>query len=232
MIKCVILDDEPTALAILEEYASKVDLLQLEAKFRNPIEALSFCQQRKVDLIFLDINMPNLNGMQFLKSLTKPPLVVFTTAYSEFAAESYEIEAVDYLLKPISFARYARAVGKVLDRIEGHHGATKQTKPEDNTIYIKSGHQLHRLNLSDILFLQKEGHYLVFHVREKKILSRMNMSQAFDIVPSTEFVQVHKSFIVAKRHIEIVEGHQITIANNKIPVGKNFRDSLREMINR
>ncbi len=232
MISCVAIDDEPSALSILTEYVDKTSFLELVASFRDPVEALSYCQTEEVELIFLDVNMPNLNGMQFYRALSNKPQVVFTTAYSEFAVESYDLKATDYLLKPISYERFIRAVSKVLEKSETtKSGSQKMVQPkEQGIIYVKSGHQLHRLNLSDILFLEKDGHYLTFHTKEKKVLCRMNMKQAFDIVPEEDFVQVHKSFIVAWSHLDVVEVHQVHINGQKIPVGLGYREEFQKRL--
>ena len=233
MISCVVIDDEPAALSILKEYVDKTSFLTLAASFRDPVEALSFCQTEDVGLIFLDINMPNLNGMQFYRALSKKPQVVFTTAYSEFAVESYELKATDYLLKPINYDRFIGAASKVLENTENKR--SKEAKQinldkDQEVIYVKSGHQLHRLNLADILFLEKDGHYLTFHTKEKKVLCRMNMKQAFDIVPEGDFVQIHKSFIVAWKHLDVVEMNQVYISGQKIPVGVSYREGFNKRL--
>jgi len=232
MISCIIIDDELAAISILEEYIEKTSFLELTKSFRDPIVALTFCQQNTIDLIFLDINMPNLNGLQFYRALGQKPMVIFTTAYSEFAVESYEVKALDYLLKPISFSRFMSAASKAIEK----HASPKSTdalpEPEqnDNTIYIKSGRQLHKIDLATIIFIQKEGHYLVFHTKEKKILSRMNMKQVFDVVPEKDFIQIHKSFVIAWSHIDVIETHQVIINKQRIPIGVRYRENFQKII--
>ena len=228
-IKSIIVDDEPKAIAVLERYCQDVETITLVETFRDPVKALQFVAQNTVDLIFLDINMPKLSGLEFLDVLKKKPKIIFTTAYSEYALESYTYEAVDYLLKPIDFPRFLKGVSKVSALI-GAEKATDRTEEKagsnDKVIYIKSGPQLHKIKIGDILYLEKEGNYLKFHTRDKKILSRTNMKDIFEILDTKDFIRVHKSFVIAIAHIDTIETHQIRIGNIKIPVGRSYRQHL------
>ena len=231
-IKTIIIDDEPKAIQVLQRYAEETDLLQVEASFRDPVKALDYLQRNKIDLLFLDINMPKLTGMEFLNVLEQKPKVIFTTAYSEYALESYDHNTVDYLLKPIGFKRFLKAVAKAKSLLVPETPASNPSRAieRDKTIYIKSGPQLHKINTHDILYLEKEGNYLTFHTKTKKILSRQNMKDVFEIVSPTEFIRVHKSYIVSKRHMEIIESHQIGMGSIKIPVGRSYREEVMKMV--
>lgn len=227
------MDDEPKALSILERYCKDIDDISLEGTFRDPVKAIRYLQDNKVDLIFLDINMPKVSGLEFLEMLKTRPKVIFTTAYSEYAIESYDYEAVDYLLKPIAFHRFLKSVSKVTRLISAGsltNTSEKYEKQNEKVIYIKSGPQLHKVKISDILYLQKDGNYLIFHTHSKKMLSRQNMKDLFELLDPNEFVRVHKSFVVALRHIEVIEAHQIRIGKIKIPTGRIYREGLMNSI--
>jgi two-component system, LytTR family, response regulator len=225
---CIIIDDEPNAIEVIQRYVEQVTFLQLSNNFRNPLKAIEWLQAESVDLIFLDITMPNLKGTQFARALSKKPLLIFTTAYSEYAAESYELDAVDYLVKPILFERFLQAVTKANEKLNSKNKSTVmdrnlQKKPDD-FIFLKSGPKIHRVKLNEILFLEKEGNYLKIVTTSKTILYRANMNEAFSILPVNEFVQVHKSFIISIQHISLIEVHQVTIHSYKIPLGESYRD--------
>jgi two-component system LytT family response regulator len=221
MITCIAIDDEPLALEVIERYCHKNGGLELKATFLDPLEAFEYLNSKKVDLVFADINMPGISGMQLVKALSPGPLVVFTTAYSHYAAESYNLNAVDYLLKPITYERFNTAVGK----------ASKALLPEESpTILLKSGPQTYPVRLSDILYLEKDGNYMTVHLKDRHILIRENMSDVFNLVPDADFIRVHKSFVIAVRHIEKIETHQLTINGKKIPVGNSYRDVLRSRL--
>jgi len=217
MITCIAIDDEPKALEVIERYCGKTSLVSLKASFREPVKAIEFLQREKVDLIFLDINMPDISGMQLLQTLSIRPLVIFTTAYSHYAVESYELNALDYLLKPITFERFLIALNK----------AATARSSEETTILIKSGPQTYPVKVVDILYLEKDGNYMTVHLKEKHILIRENMNNVFDLVASNDFLRVHKSYVVAIRHITMIEVHQLTINGEKIPIGSTYRESLR-----
>ena len=233
-IKAIIIDDEPKAIDVLKRYCEQTDFIDLLATFRDPVKALSFLQDEAVALLFLDINMPLLSGMELLNVLKVKPKIIFTTAYSEYALDSYDHDALDYLLKPIDFQRFLKAVAKakqamapVKEFSQNNLGSDKTEK----TIYIKSGPQLFKVNTDHILYIEKEGNYLTFHTKKKKILSRQNMKDVFAIVGTKDFVRIHKSYVVALKHIEIIESHQICVGSTKIPVGRNYREALMKRTN-
>jgi two-component system LytT family response regulator len=213
------------ALEVIERYCAKSDLVELKAVFREPVKALEYLGREKIDLILLDINMPDISGMQLMGTLVPRPLVIFTTAYSHYAVESYTLNAIDYLLKPIPFERFLAAVNKAVAAVAGRSGVMGNT--EEPTIFIKSGPQTHQVRVRDILFLEKDGNYITAHLKDRNILIRENMGDVFDLVPAADFIRVHKSYIVAIKHISMIEVHQLTINNEKIPVGSTYRESLR-----
>jgi two-component system LytT family response regulator len=228
-MNCIAIDDEPKALEVIERYCRKSDLVDLKATFREPVKAIEFLNKEKTDLIFLDINMPDINGMQLIQTLAAKPMVIFTTAYSNYAVESYNLNAVDYLLKPITFERFLAAVNKASTQL------SQQNKPlakedEAGTVFIKSGPHTYQVKVADILYLEKDGNYITVHLKDKQILIRENMGDIFEMVPATEFVRVHKSFVVAIKHITMIEVHQLSINGAKIPIGSTYRESLRQRL--
>lgn len=225
-MNCIAIDDEPKALEVIERYCQKSDLVDLKATFREPVKAIQYLNREKIDLIFLDINMPDITGIQLIQTLATKPMVIFTTAYSNYAVESYNLNAVDYLLKPITFERFLAAVNKASNLV------SLQSKPiakDDGagTVFIKSGPHTYQVKISDILYLEKDGNYITVHLKDKQILIRENMGDIFDLVPPAEFVRVHKSFVVAVKHIAMIEVHQLIINGQKIPIGSTYRESLR-----
>jgi two-component system LytT family response regulator len=213
------------ALEVIERYCAKCDLLELKAVFREPVKAIEYLGREKIDLILLDINMPEISGMHLVQTLSPRPLIIFMTAYSHYAVESYTLNAIDYLLKPITFERFLAAVNKATAAVAGRSGVTGNS--EDPTIFIKSGPQTHQVKVKDILYLEKDGNYITAHLKDRNILIRENMGDIFDLVPAADFIRVHKSYIVAIKHISMIEVHQLTINNEKIPVGSTYRESLR-----
>jgi two-component system, LytTR family, response regulator len=233
-MNCIILDDEPQAVDVLARYVEQTPSLTLMGTFRNPLKALEFLRKENIQLIFLDINMPNLSGIQFLKSLRNQPLVIFTTAYSSYAVESYEWDAVDYLVKPIIFERFLKAANKAIDQLKSR-GASTGTKVEfaerqDEVILLKSGALTHRVHVSDILFVAKGGNYLEVNTLEKKIVMRANMGDLFSWLPAELFCRIHKSFVVSLKHVDTIEAHQIRIGKIILPIGASYRDEFLKRI--
>jgi len=220
MITCITIDDEPKALEVIGRYCGKTSLVSLKASFREPVKAIEFLQREKVDLIFLDINMPDISGMQLLQTLSFRPMVIFTTAYSHYAVESYELNALDYLLKPITFERFLIALNK----------AAAALSSEETAIFFKSGPQTYQVKVADILYFEKDGNYITVHLKDKQILIRENMNSIFDLVPAAGFLRVHKSYVVAIRHITMIEVHQLIAGGEKIPVGSSYRESVRAVL--
>jgi len=225
MLKIVIIDDAPKAIKLLENYIGRVAFLNCLASFRNPIEGLDYIQNQHVDLVLLDINMPKLSGISLAKIINPTMNIIFTTAYSEHAVESYNLNAIDYLLKPITFDRFLKAVTKVQ--------ANKKTKTDrrkgSKSISVKSGYVLHRINLDDILYLEKDANYMTYHTIEKKILARESVSETLEKL-SSDFIQIHKSYIIPIDKIESVDSNHIVIKDSKLPIGKNYKENLMRFL--
>jgi two-component system LytT family response regulator len=227
MITCIAIDDEPKALEVIERYCRKTNLVELRATFREPVKAIEFLSREKVDLIFLDINMPDISGMQLVQTLSPCPMIIFTTAYSHYAVESYELNALDYLLKPITFERFLAAVNKAPETLSSKKSIGMEAEA---TVFIKSGPQTYQVKLAEILYLEKDGNYITVHLKDKNILIRENMGDIFDLVPGADFIRVHKSYVVAIKHIAMIEVHQLVINGEKIPIGSTYRDPLRSRL--
>lgn len=231
-MNCIAIDDEPRALELIEKYVSKIDFLNLTAKYRDPIEAIDYLMDNDVDLIFLDINMPGIFGTELVKVLKHQPMIIFTTAYSEYAIESYELDAVDYLLKPFEFERFLKSVIKAqgLKRKEPKTQIVK-TSEVDIKILIKSGSETHQVSVNDIRYIEGLGNYVNVYVGDKKIVAYKSLRDLTDLLPKKEFVRIHKSYIVALTHIKSFEIHQVKIDGKTLPIGKIYRKEFLELMN-
>lgn len=220
-MRAIAIDDEPMALEIIRSHASKVPFLELAAEFTDAFKALDYLQKEKVDLIFLDIKMPDISGLDFFNSLSKKPLVIFTTAYTEHAVTSFELDAVDYLLKPFSLARFVKSCNKAFELFNYRNS----TEPEDY-LFVKDGYDQLKIQFDEILFLEAAGNYVTFTLQDKKVLTRSTFAEAINLLPPEKFVRVHRSYIVAVSKIEKVERHQVTIRDTKVPVSGAYREDL------
>lgn len=220
----LIVDDEPRAIELMERYIARFTDLRVAGTFRNGLMALEFLRQQPVDLILLDINMPHLSGLALSKVISPDIKVIFTTAHAEFAVESYEVNAVDYLLKPISFERFAKAMQKVLSITEPKQQVLAVNSPE-HFIYLKSGSRLWKVNISDIDYLEKDGNYMTYYIGNQKIMARQTIKEALEILPE-DFLQVHKSFIVSLRKIEFLDTHELRVPNRSISIGTQYKAHL------
>jgi len=229
-MNCIILDDEPLAIEVLEDYVARMPNLVCSGSFRDPLEGLSFVRTHPVDLIFLDMHMPGLTGIQFLRSLAHPPLVIFTTAYTRYAVESYDYDAVDYLLKPIEFDRFCRAVSKAFELHDRTAGGSDADHGDRRTVVIKSGTGYHRIKTEDILFLKGTGNYVTFITTQRKILSLLSMKQACEMLPAGPFLRIHKSYIVNLDRVEVVEKDRVKIGDLFLPIGESFRAVVLQRI--
>lgn len=224
----IAIDDEPIALEVVKSHAAKVPFLDLHATFTNAFNALEFLQKEKVDILFLDIKMPDISGMEFLKSLSNPPMVIFTTAYSEHAVQSFELDAVDYLLKPFSLPRFLKACNKAQELLQLKNN--QQTKDTPGFIFIKSGYEQIRIGFQDILYAESAGNYMNFILAEKKIISRLSMQETLDMLPKEKFVRIHRSYIVSIDKIERTDRQQVWINNHSIPVGNSYEENLHKAL--
>ena len=227
-LRCIAVDDEPLALEVIKRFAGKIPELELLSTFGNPLEAIQFLRNEEVDLIFLDINMPDLTGMQLLESLSKLPMIIFTTAYSQYAVDSYELDATDYLLKPIPFDRFLKAVNKAFGEKKAMPDLPKDAFGD--YLFIKSDTRFFKVNYDDILFIEGMRDYVAVHTGKQKILTLMSMTRILEKLPPTKFMRVHKSYIIGIHHIELVHNHRIRIAGREIPISNSYRESFQEFV--
>ncbi len=230
-IKTLLVDDEPLALQVLENYVSQLPELELAGMCSNAIEANEKIQNEDIDLICLDIKMPQISGIDFLKSLKNPPLVIFTTAFSNYALESYSLDVVDYLLKPISFDRFMMAINKVTERM----GSKKsQSQHEDDYFYVKADKKLIRVKYEDIIYIEGLKDYVIIRVDESRIVTLQTMKSLTDKLPDDRFIRVHRSYLVNIDRINSIMGNMIEVfekgKTKLIPIGKNYKDELMETI--
>jgi len=231
----IIIDDEPDAIDVLKFHLNNIPFMELKATFRDPLDALEYLQEHTVDLLFLDINMPKLSGISFPKFIEKPPLIIFTTAYSEYALESYELKAVDYLLKPIEFDRLLQAVMKAKEVLNQNKVGVKTSleiseEIPKQTVFIKSGSEFHQLPIQNIKYIESDGNYVTFHTTKRSILARYKISEVKEIMPQQFFARIHRSYIVAIKHIETVKKHCVVIDGNEIPISSNYREGFLDII--
>jgi DNA-binding LytR/AlgR family response regulator len=218
------------ALAIIKSHAAKVPFIHLLATFVDGLEAMAYMQKQKVDLIFLDIHMPDLSGLQLAECLPGKPFIIFTTAYSEYAVESYEVRAIDYLLKPFEFNRFLKAVTRAQEQFELNE-SNAAAKTSKDYFFIKSGYQQIKVKYDEILYVEAAGNYMCFFTPTSKILSRLTIKEVLELLPQTQFMRVHKSYIVALPHIQRIEHNHIFIRQSKIPIGANYIDDVSKMLN-
>jgi len=228
MIKCVAIDDEKKALEVISLYIGRIDQLELVATFTDPVKASSFLQSTQVDLLFLDINMQGLNGFELLETLTQKPKVIFTSAYSEYAVDSYQVDALDYLVKPIEFTRFLKAVNKL--KSETILPKDVPTDAVEEIISIKSGTAIHRVKLHHILFVEADGNYCKYVTKSEVIMALGTLKEAMSKLDE-RFLQVHRSYVVAIQHVEKVETHQLHILGKTIPISSSYRKTVMEALN-
>ena len=226
---CVAIDDEPIALEVLEEYISKTPNLELLKTFTDGFKAIEFIKENKVQLIFLDIQMPQITGLQLLKSLSEPPLVIFTTAYSNYAIEGFNLNAIDFLLKPFEFDRFLKAVNKASEYIS-YRERPAEAVTNTNFIFVKSDYQIIKIDLTDISMIEGMDDYVKIFTGKKMILSNMTMKDILSKLPASNFTRVHRSFIVSLNHIESVRNKRIKIGEKFVPVGDSFADSFYKLL--
>ena len=232
-LNCLIVDDEEPARKLMENYISRLSHLRIVGNCTNPLEAMQVLQNNTVELMFLDIQMPELTGVEFLKTLHQKPLVIFTTAYKEYALEGYELDVVDYLLKPFRFERFLQAVnkaGKILKQDKSEQvppsSTSEETIDEKEYILVKSDFKVFRIFYKDILYIESMKEYVAYHTPAGRTLSLGSLKKLEQELPADQFMRVHKSYIVAKNKVAVLEGNQIHIGKKKIPVGTSYRERV------
>lgn len=218
MLNAIAIDDEPLALEVVQSHASKVPFIDLKAGFTDAFKAMAYLQQESVDLLFLDIKMPDISGMELMRCLSKKPMVIFTTAYSEHAVDSFELDAVDYLLKPFSLARFTKACGKANELFL----LRESINEKKNYLFVKTGYEQVRVDFDDICYLEATGNYVSFVLTGNTILSRMTITEAEMLLPAGLFLRVHRSFMVSIEKIQKIERHQLKVNGSVLPVGSSY----------
>lgn len=233
-IKCVIVEDEPLARKLMTEYVNSTPGLELVKAFGNPLEALSFLGENDIDLLFSDIQMKEITGISLLKLLQKKPIVILTTAYSEYALEGYELDVIDYLLKPITFERFLKGIEKVKARLKPVHAIETKTviaeASKDDYIFVKDGTKLLRVSLGDILYIKSLKDYVRIITKEKQIVSLQTMKALEEILPQDQFIRIHNSTIVAFDAIEEVERDAVKIKDQFLPVSEGYKKTFKDFI--
>lgn len=235
ILNCVIVEDEPLARNLMIDYVRKVSSLKLVEACSSPLAAMEVLRNNPVDVLFLDVQMPELTGISLLKVLKRKPLVVLTTAYSEYALEGYELDVADYLLKPITFERFLKAVDKITQRLEGKNTPLSEKPATENSnpfVFIKDGTKLVKVQLNDILYIEGLKDYVTIHTKQQKIVSLQRMKALEEQLPPADFIRIHNSFIVALKAIEVVHKGEVQVAGNLLPIGETFKKSFREFIER
>ncbi len=243
MVNTLIIDDEPLALDVLETYIAKMPELNLVARCSNALEANELLRKHQIDLIFLDIQMPQVSGVDFIKALPNPPMFIFTTAYSNYALEGYELNAIDYLLKPISMDRFMKAVNKALAQFELHHredaageaGAAGGEAGEE-FFFVKADKKLVKIKYDEILYIEGLKDYVIIRLEVGRVVTLQTMKSLEDKLPATKFKRIHRSYIVSIDKIHAVDGTSVDVYEKgiikQLPIGKNYRDEILEIVNK
>lgn len=230
-IRCLIVDDEPLALDVLESYLTNDSELEMVGKAENALEAAEILRKNKVDIIFLDIHMPEIDGISFVRSLTNPPLIVFTTAYSEYAITGFELNAIDYLLKPISPERFEQAVNKAREYFNIRSQApASNPEIEEDSIFIKANQKQQKVSFSNILYVEAFADYVKIFTPEKRLVTLQTMKNMEQKLPADLFCRIHRSFIVGLRHISAFSSSEVEVNGQKLPVGKNYREAFMKLM--
>ena len=234
-LNCVIIEDEPLARNLITEYVKKVPSLNLLNAFSNPLEALEALRTLSVDILFLDVQMPEITGISLLKVLKKRPLVVLTTAYSEYALEGYELDVADYLLKPITFERFLKSVDKIMQRLEADPKpviAASEAVASPAFVFVKDGTKLVKVRLDEILYVEGLKDYVTIHTTSQKITTLQRMKALEEQLPADKFIRIHNSYIVALDAIDVIQKNEVLIGSVSLPIGDTYRKSFKEFIDK
>jgi len=229
MLNAIAIDDEPLALEVIKNLAEQVPFVRLAASFARAMDAIPFLQQEQVDLLFLDIKMPDISGIDFIKAIPNPPMVIFTTAYSEHAVQSFELDAVDYLLKPFSLPRFLKACGKAHELVQFKRQAAPVVATE--SVFIKSGYEQVKVKLGDIRYAVSTGNYVQFMLRENNVVSRLTMAEAAAWLPKDDFIRVHRSYLVAKSYITKIDKKTLWLGGTEPPIGEAYYPDIEKFLN-
>ena len=236
-LTCAIVDDEFLARQYIRDYVEKLPFLELVGDYDSPLMILEELKQNTIDILFLDIQMPDISGLDFLKTLNPQPYVILTTAYKEYALESYEHNVVDYLLKPFSFDRFLKAVNKAVDKVQKEQAVNSILKPSggsrpvmgDTYITIRADRKLYKIHFDELIYIEGQRAYVTFHTVNKRITALMALRELEELLPKDRFIRIHKSFIVSIKHMEALEGNMIEICGKKLSVGSSYRDQVEKI---
>ncbi len=228
-LSCIIVDDEPVARKILHEFVEQVPFMDLQGKFENAMKAEVFLRNNATDIIFLDIEMPKVSGLQFLQKMHIESMVILTTAFPQYALEGYELDIIDYLLKPFALSRFLKAVQKAKDYYQMKNRTTGALLP--SYIFIKSEKRIEKIEMNDILYAESIGNYVGIYTENKKIIAYLTMKSLESQLPSDEFIKIHQSYLVNCTKIEAIDGNEIKIANKSLPMSRNYREMVMKMVN-
>jgi len=237
-LNCAVIDDEFLARQYIIDYIKRIPFLNLAGDYNSPLLVLEEIKNNKIDILFLDIRMPDISGLDFLKILDPQPYIIFTTAYKEFAIDGYEHNVVDYLLKPFSFDRFLKAVNKVVNKINGERsvpaevngsGTSQKPDSENEYIVIKADRKLYKINFDDLVYIEGQKAYVTFHLKERKITALYSLTELERILPSERFIRIHKSFILSVKNMRALQGNQIEIGSVKLPVGSSYKQNVEKL---
>lgn len=225
-LNCIIVDDEPSGRKVIEEYIAETTFLELTGKAENPVKALELLQKKAVDLIFLDIQMPKINGIDFLKTLKNPPMVILTTAFPEYALQGFELDVVDYLLKPVSLERFLKASNKAREFFEVKN---KNAQPAEY-FFVKCNNKFEKVFYDDLLYAEAANNYVLLQTKDKRLITYLTFKGIEETLPAELFIKVHKSFIVSLSKIENLDGEEITIGKHTIPISRSMKEEVLERV--
>ncbi len=228
MITAIAIDDEPLALKLISQHSEKVGFLNLKKVFTNPDEADAYLKLNKIDLIFLDIQMPDINGMQFYKNLTNPPQVIFTTAFRDYAVEGFDVDAIDYLLKPFEFDRFLKAINRAKEQLE----FLAMQEVNSNSLFVKVNYEMKKINLKDIELIEALDDYIKIYIKPMPVLTLMTLKSVLEKLPQQEFVRVHRSYIIPVSKIDKFNKNRIFVAGKEIPIGSSYSDIFDKLLER
>ncbi len=229
-LRAIAIDDEPFALEVIKNLMEEVPFVEQLAFFTRAVDAITFLQDNAIDIIFLDIKMPGLSGIELIRSLPNPPMVIFTTAYSEHAVQSFELDAVDYLLKPFSFSRLLKACNKAMELHRLKVNSKQAPQESLPAIFIKSGYEQVKIALSELLYVESVGNYIRFHLTAQTIVSRLTMAEAEDLLPAKTFIRVHRSFMVAKTQITRIDKRSVWLTDREVPIGASYATEIENLL--
>jgi DNA-binding LytR/AlgR family response regulator len=227
-MRCIIVDDEPVARKILQEFAEQVHFLEPAGQFENAVKAEAFLRNDTADIMFLDIEMPKLSGVEYLKRAAVKPLVILTTAFPEYALQGYELDIIDYLLKPVAFSRFLKAVQKAKEYIERRDTALPH--PFSPYLFVRSEKRIEKIELHDILYIESLGNYVNIYTATKRIVAYLTLKGLESQLPAHEFIKIHQSFLVSFSKINAIEGNQVRIGEKALPISRNYRDTVMQLV--